>query len=149
MRQTCHEAAADRIGNVGEHNRDGTRLPLQWCQGEGAAGENHIRPRSNKLDCGVSYPVAIRADPAIFNADVSPVRPAELLKAALKCVPPPFSFLISFLKRHQYADERHFSPLLACNTDGHTGAAPQRSAMNSRRLIRSPRLRRSEVHEAQ
>src|SRR6516164_10977588 len=112
MRQACHEAAADRISNVGEHNRDRTRLLLQWCQCERAAGENDIRLQSNKFDCGVPYAVAIGADPAIFNADVLPVSPAELLKPVLKCVLPSFALVIPLLKGDQYADERHFSRLL-------------------------------------
>jgi hypothetical protein len=59
----------------------------------------------------------IAAAPTIFNANVLPVPPAELLKPVLKCALPSLGFLISLLKGHHYTDKGHLSRLLRARNE--------------------------------
>src|SRR5262249_15064224 len=123
-------------GDVGEHDRDGACLPLQWRQYERATDQKHTRFQPDKLDCGGPNAFVIGADPAIFNADVLIGRPTELLRPLLECVPPSLSFLISFLERHQRADEMYLSRLLCARRERPRGsAAEQRDELAPFQLI--------------
>src|SRR5262249_8220941 len=80
MRQASNEAAADRIGNLGEDDRDAAGLPLQGLQCQRGADQDHVGLEADQFfRMGANAP-GVGATPAIVNADVAAVTPAEFFK---------------------------------------------------------------------
>jgi hypothetical protein len=76
--QACDKALADRIGQIGEHDRNAAGRLLHRRQPGGAADEDDIRLAAHQLDCGRNNARGIGPDG--LDPDIPSVDPAQLLK---------------------------------------------------------------------
>src|SRR5262249_52351010 len=78
FRQIRNEAAADRVGDVGEDDRDGAGFALEGLHHRSDAGEDQVA-RSDELGRVFLKELGVARGPAVLEADVVAFLPAELL----------------------------------------------------------------------
>ena len=78
-----HEAAADRIGHLHEHDRQGVPLS-QSRHHRRAGGEDQVRREADQLGCLAVQEAGVAGRPAVLQAQVAPLRPAQLPQPGLK-----------------------------------------------------------------
>ena len=107
-REARDEAAADRIGNDRENDRDGARL-LQQSRSVGRAlRKNEVGLKGDEFLRESLYRLRVAGcRPARVDPDVAALRPAELLKSLPECGGEGLSFRGALGKRHQHADPPH------------------------------------------
>src|SRR5262249_33027496 len=74
-----NEAAADRVGDVGEDDRDGAGFALEGLHHRSDAGEDQVGCRSDELGRVFLKELGVARRPAVLEADVVAFLPAELL----------------------------------------------------------------------
>jgi hypothetical protein len=79
-RQAGDEAAADRIGDPGEDDRDAAGFLLQWLQCQRGADQDDVGVEAYQLFRVGTDARRVGAAPAIVDADVAAVAPAEFFK---------------------------------------------------------------------
>jgi hypothetical protein len=75
-RQVVDEARADRIGDVGEHDRDGAGNPLKCRHALRATGQDDIRRERDQFRRIFAFQLDIIRPPADVNLHVAAVAPA-------------------------------------------------------------------------
>jgi hypothetical protein len=102
------KAAANRIGNRRENNRDGARL-LQQC-GRGGCGvrKNEVGLQRDEFFRELSHQVRFSGRrPASVNPNVATLRPPEFVKSVPERRDIALCLRIAFGKAHQHADPPH------------------------------------------
>jgi hypothetical protein len=79
-RQTRHEARANRIDDLDEHDRHGAGRPLHRSRDGGGRGQNDIRRERNQFGRIPAIAVGIARAPARLDPHVAAVGPAQLLQ---------------------------------------------------------------------
>jgi hypothetical protein len=74
------EAAADRVGHLGEHDRNGARELLQDREQRRAAGDQDIHGQADQLATVGAHPIGIAGGPANLDLDVAALDPPELVE---------------------------------------------------------------------
>ena len=133
-RQTCDQAAADRVDRQCKDDGD-DRCRLLYCGDGGFRRDDDVDLQPDELgrDLGVALGAALR--PAILDRDGAALDPAEFAQSLPQKRP-------SMDSRPKRAAPRN--PMVGSLPDccaraasGHAAAAPPSSVMNSRRLIGS------------
>jgi len=75
-----HKAGADWIRDDRKHDGYGARHLQHPLERRAAGGENDVRPQRDQLCCVSANDLRIATAPAIVDADVAPVAPAQLLE---------------------------------------------------------------------
>src|SRR5262245_28462032 len=103
-RQAGDEAAAYRVGDLGEDDRDAAGFLLQWLQCQRGADQDHIGVEAHQLFRVSTDARRVGAAPAIVDADVAAVAPAEFFKRLpeRRQVRPRFRIILD--ERVEYAD---------------------------------------------
>jgi hypothetical protein len=78
-RHVFHEAGADWISDLHEHDGYGTRRLPQGCHSRRASAHDDIGFGSNQFRCVFADIVRIASGPSIFDSKVAPFAPAEFL----------------------------------------------------------------------
>src|SRR5215470_16659313 len=85
-RHTLDEAGADRVDNASKHNRDSTVRTLQRPHDGAASGQDDVRFECNHFGHILANKVWIGAhSKAVFEPDVAPFNPSQLLQRLLEC----------------------------------------------------------------
>src|SRR5262249_37592934 len=111
-RQTCNQAAADRIGDLDKNDRHSAGYFKQGFHAAAANGDDHVRRKPPQFR-GV-FPILARlaGAPTILDADVDIVGPAQLLHPLLECGDVEARLRIVRDSGHQHADAPHALALL-------------------------------------
>ncbi len=105
-RQTGNEAAANRIGNVRENNRDGARVLQQRRGRRRVLRKNHVWLQPDEFLGMLLRRLHVRR-PAAVDPDAAILRPSELLEFFLERSQAGLIFGIVLGSRHQHADPAH------------------------------------------
>jgi hypothetical protein len=128
-RQAFDEAAADRVGDIHEHNWHGTGRLLQRQHGRAADGQDNVRPGRDQFRCVPASTVRIGPSPASVDPHVAADGPPELLEPVATRACPSGSCSARFMST---PIRRIRSGCCARAASGHA-AAPLSAATNSRR----------------
>src|SRR5262249_48559545 len=106
-RQTLDETGADRIGNVGEHDRHGAGRLEQRTRAHAAAGEYDVRRERDQL-CRVFASIVYFAQRhAVVDPQVIAVVPSQFLQCLQERRYAPALFRIVFSQVRKHADASH------------------------------------------
>src|SRR5262245_29744127 len=112
-----HEAAADRIGHLNEYDRQGVVLP-QRRQHWRAGGEDQVRREADQLGCLLAQEGGVASRPAVLQAKVTPVGPAQFPQPGLKRFDPQLRFRIARRHGQKYTDQPRAITLLRTRPEG-------------------------------
>src|ERR1700738_3343185 len=79
-RQTCHEAAADRVDGSNEHDRHAATCLLQYPDNRPGRGHNHIRRERDQFCRVFAKAIEITRAPAIVDPHVAADGPTVFLQ---------------------------------------------------------------------
>src|SRR5262249_48214720 len=116
-RQAVDEAGTDRIGYDREHNRHAASDLQQRPRRRAAGGEDDLRLESGELGRISACDLVIAAGPPVFDLDILPDGPAQLLQPLKKRRIAPLRDGIVCCERHEHADAPHARRLLAVGRD--------------------------------
>src|SRR5262249_35243418 len=85
VRHAGDQAAAERVGNGNEHDRNAARFQLQRLRHPRAGSEDHIRSRAHELRSNRPQTRGRQRAPVFLDANIAAVDPAELLERFAKC----------------------------------------------------------------
>src|SRR2546423_5369176 len=117
MRQALDLAAANRIHDLNEDNRDSARRLLNGREGKAAVGHDDIRPERDQF-CDVLTD-AIGVDPgrAIIDPHIAAYSPAQRLQRVLERRMAGYRFRIIACEELKHADAPHLIGLLRARTE--------------------------------
>src|SRR6266498_2948213 len=75
---TADEATADRVGNLGEYDRNRASERLQYREHGGAINNDDVRWQADKLGRVGLHMIGFAGDPTNFDLDVASLRPSQL-----------------------------------------------------------------------
>ena len=138
MRDARHQSQLDRIDNLDKHDGYRATLLLQRPHGIHGIGENHIWIQSDELRHVNPRAFGIGFGPAIVNADVSSLRPTQLLEVCKNGLIRLDTNASSSGKPNKTPSRRAPSGDCAIIEPGRAINVPAKSEMKFRRLTRSP-----------
>ena len=106
-RQLLDEAAADRIGNYCEHDRDRARLLEESGDSGGGDRKDHVGPPFDQLLGEPSQPGGVVRGPTVVDLDIAALSPARLVEPLAKCPNPALRQAVVFAERRQNGDPPH------------------------------------------
>src|SRR5262249_42186926 len=120
-RQACDEAGADRIGGLSEHDREAAAFLQQRLQGQRAADQDHVRIDADEPFRRGANATGSAAAPAVADAYVAALGPAQLLQRLPECRDVGVHFRIALGERIEHADAPHPLGLLRACRDRPSG----------------------------
>src|SRR5262249_36430919 len=99
-----NEAAANRVADLCEYNRDGSGRLRQLRQGRSGTGDDHVRFRSHQLSRIGPRAIDVGAGPVHLDADIVAIGPAEPLESIPERRDPELQFGISLRTGDQETD---------------------------------------------
>src|SRR5262249_33871077 len=132
------KAAADGIGNLGEHDRDRTRFPQKRGHGGCRYCKDDVRLQRDQLLCEVRQSIGIAGGPAILDLHIAAVAPLQLLKPLPKRSEPTLRQRVPFAECRKNANPPHSGGLLrACRERPSCRTAEQRHELAALHSITS------------
>ena len=134
-----HEAIADRIGNLDEHDRDRLGLPVGCGENRRGAGHDDIRVEGSQFSRNGA--ILFRSyGRAVFKSHVATFNPAELAQRIAEDVTPPLYLRIVGRAAEPYENQRRLA--LRARRKRPCGCRTTKRPRNSRRRMSAPRPRR-------
>ncbi len=107
VRKTGDKAGINRVGNDREHDRDRMGFPLQRGCDRRRAGQDYIGLKADKLFCESASKVDVSDGPALLDASIAAVRPAEAPQFLHENGEGGSKYQIGLGQSHQHPDPTH------------------------------------------
>src|SRR5262245_18905477 len=131
-RQTCDQAAFQRVGRHTHDDRDALRCALRGADRSGAAHYDDIDLRPQQIADQRGYRFDIITIMAKLVGDVAPFDITEVAHPAYKFLA---EWIVARVPARMYPTRGVLPGCCACAASGHTATLLPTSAMNSRRLM--------------
>src|SRR5262245_10941098 len=112
MRETRNKAAANRIGDECEHERNCPRLAGKGAGRWRGYTEDRVGSQIDQFFCEGLYPIRISGAPAKFDPKIAAIGPSQLRERTPECREVRLHSRIALRIAHQHADAPHLLRLL-------------------------------------
>src|SRR5262249_26039889 len=119
--KTFDKPGADRIGDICEHDRDGSGRLEQFLHTGAAGGHRDVRAEGDKFSSVLAQVLGVEATPTVVDLHVAAVNPTQLLQGLQKRRKGGLTLRIIRSQPEKYADTAHSVDLLSAHRERRRG----------------------------